>query len=119
MTKKLTNPYDLTDDEARALTSTRIPDAVKAFTARRQAQMGTETAALMKVAARARAEVEALHALRQLDHVHGEVADIEEAKQAIDAMRRRLEAVEITGRQKDREIERLTAAPAAAIHSGD
>lgn len=77
------NPYDLTEDEVKALGSTRIPDKVRAFVARRQGSIGTETMALRKVAARAQAEVEAIRQIRALSVEHGRLADLEEAKQRI------------------------------------
>ena len=77
------NPYDLTEEEIRALGSTRIPDEVKGFIARRQGSIGVETMALRKVAARAQAEVEAIRATRALSAEHGDLADLAEAKERI------------------------------------
>lgn len=113
------NPFDLTDDEVKALGSTRIPDSVRAFTARRQGTVGTETSALRKIAARAQAEVEAIRAIRALEIIHGDLADLEEAKARIAALERRAQALEVGGIQKDAEIMRLTAGPAAVVHSDD
>lgn len=116
---KKNNPYDLTPEEADALDSTRIPDAVKAFVARRKGSIGTQTVALQKVAACARAEVEVLRAIRDLQVEHGELADREEARRCISALRDQVQMLESTARVKDSEINRLLAAPAAAVHSDD
>lgn len=113
------NPYDLTEDEVKALGSTRIPDEVRAFVARRQGSIGTETMALRKVAARAQAEVEAIRQTRALSVEHGRLADLEEAKQRIVTLERRAQALEATATAKDAEIRRLTAGPAAVVHSDD
>ena len=113
------NPYDLTEEEARALGSTRIPDEVRGFIARRQGSIGVETMALRKVAARAQAEVEAIRATRALSAEHGDLADLAEAKERIATLERRAKALEATANVKDAEIRRLTAGPAAAVHSDD
>ena len=113
------NPYDLTEDEVKALGSTRIPDEVRAFVARRQGSIGTETMALRKVAARAQAEVEAIRQTRALSVEHGHLADLAEAKQRITTLERRAQALEATATAKDAEIRRLTAGPAAVVHSDD
>lgn len=117
--KKDQNPFELTDDEAKVFDSPRMPAEVRAFVARRRDSIGTETMALRKVTARAMAEVEAIRATRALAVEHGDLANLAEAKERIDTLERRAQALEVTASQKDAEIRRLTAAPAAAIHSGN
>ncbi len=116
---KKSNPNDLTEAEIEFLRGSKVPGEVKQYLGRQHENIGTKISAYRKVAAAARAEVDALLAVRDLDEINGEMANLAEAKQALEAQRRRAGALEATVTSKDAEIRRLIAAPAAAVHAGN
>lgn len=118
------NPNDLTDEEIQFLRSNQVPGEVKQYLARQHENIGTKVSAYRKVAAAARAEVDALEAVQDLAAMHGELANLDEAKQRLSEVERRANALEATVTQKDAEVSRkeaeimrLTAGPAMAVHS--
>lgn len=119
MSKKQTNPHDLTEDEIAFLRSGNVPPEVKGYLARQHENIGTKTTAFRKVAAAAQAEAEALIATIDLSRLHGELADLDEARRRLSAAEGRCRALEATATEKDAEIRRLTAGPAAVVHSDD
>ena len=118
LTKK-TNPNDLTEEEIEFLRGPKVPGEVKQYLARQHENIGTKIGAYRKVAAAARAEVDALLAVRDLEEVTGELVELAEAKRRIESLERRSKALEATASSKDAEIRRLIAAPAAVVHGGD
>lgn len=118
LTRKV-NPMDLTEDETQLLKGSNIPPEVKQFAARQHDNIGTRTSAFRKIAAAARAEADALLAIRDRDLVMGEMANLAEARDRIAQLERRANALEASATEKDRQIRRLMAAPAAVVHSDD
>lgn len=116
---KKSNPNDLTADEIEFLKGAKIPGEVKQYLARQHENIGTKVSAYRKVAAAARAEVDALMAVRDLEEVTGELVELAEAKRRIESLERRSKALEATASSKDAEIRRLIAAPAAVVHGGN
>ena len=116
---KKSNPNDLTADEIEFLKGAKIPGEVKQYLTRQHENIGTKVSAYRKVAAAARAEVDALLAVRDLEELNGEIVEIAEAKAALEAQRRRADALEVQVRDRDAEVRRLIAAPAAAVYSGN
>lgn len=116
---KKDNPYDLTDEEVKASKGSSVPPEVRAMLARQHETLGVQVSMYRKVAAFAQAKAEAMLATRDLHAVEGEMADLAEAKERIATLERRALALEVTATQKDAEIRRLTAGPAAAVHSND
>lgn len=115
---KKANPNDLTEEEVAFLRGTSVPDEVKGYLSRQHDNIGTKITAYRKVAAAARAECDALLAVRDLDDLHGELVDLADAKLRILSLQRKADALEVTVARKDDEILRRTAAPALAVHSG-
>lgn len=115
---KKANPHDLTEDEVAFLRTNSVPDEVKVYLARQHDSIGTKISAYRKIAAAARAEADALLAVQDLDAVHGELANLAEAKERISTLERRAGALEAKVVDKDKEILALTAGPALAVHSG-
>lgn len=116
---KKTNAFDLTEDEIHFLRGTVVPDEVKQYLSRQHENIGTKVSAYRKVAAAARAECEALLAVRDLSEIHGEMATIAGAKEAVHALKRQVAALEGADAKKEAAIRSLTAAPAMAVHSED
>lgn len=110
------NPHDLTDEEVAFLRGASIPGEVKTYLSRQHENIGTKVTAYRKVAAAARAECDALIAVQRLAAMHGELADLAEAKQRLGETQRRAQALEATVAQKDERILHLTAAPAMAVN---
>jgi hypothetical protein len=112
------NTHDLTEEEVTFLRGTAVPPEVKTYLARQHENIGTKVSAYRKVAAAARAECDALEAVRDLDALHGELTQLGEAKEKLKRLERRADSLEATVSRKDGEIMRLTAGPAMAVHSG-
>lgn len=111
------NANDLTDDEIQFLRGNTVPPEVKGYLARQHENIGTKVSAYRKVAAAARAECDALLAVQDLAVVHGDLANLSEAKDRIASLERREKALEATVSAKDSRIMQLTAGPAMAVHS--
>ena len=110
--------YDITEEESVFLRSSKVPAEVRSFIARNHGDVGAQVRAYQKVAALARAETEALLAVRERAVVHGEMAQVAEARQRVAMVERRANALEVKLAQKDEAIAHLTAAPAMVVHSG-
>jgi len=113
------NPMDYTDDEVKAVRSGRFPAAVKAMLPRELGQAGALTSALRKSAALLSAERDAINAALDLSQLHGELADLAEAKLRLAETQRYAQSLEATVAQKDQRIMHLTALPAMAVNGGD
>lgn len=113
------NPMDYTDDEVKAVRSGRFPAAVKAMLPRELGQAGALTSALRKSAALLSAERDAINAALDLSQLHGELADLAEAKLRLAETQRYAQSLEATVAQKDQRIMHLTALPAMAVSGGD
>lgn len=118
-----TNPYDFTEDELKASKGSNVPPEIRSLLSRQHETLGTQTSMYRKVTAFAQAKAEAMLATRDLHAVEGEMANLAEAKERIATLERQNKALEttavLTSQQKDAEIMRLTAGPAAAVHSDD
>lgn len=113
------NPHDLTEDEIAYLrTASGVPDEVKGYLSRQHENIGTKVSAYRKVAAAARAECDALIAVRDLEVLHGELTTVRETKAQLLAAKAQSDALKAVVAEKDAEIMRRTAAPALAVHSG-
>lgn len=113
------DPNDLTDKERDLLASNRVPPEIKAFMRYRKDGLGERVSLYRKVAADARAEADALLAVRDLQAAQGEIVSLTVARERIATLERRARALEATVTAKDREIETRTAVPALAVHSDD
>lgn len=111
---------DLTEDEIAFLKSaSSVPEEIRHFVARQHDQIGLRSSAYAKIAAAARAEGEALLAVRMLAALQGEMSDLAEArKAAITAESTVRQLTEVVG-QKDRQIETLMARDSLAVYSED
>jgi len=112
------SPHDLTDEEIALLKSTGVPNEVRAYLARQHENVGTKVSAYRKVAAAARAEAEAMIAVRLLDEVQDESVKLERLKAEVAHLRTQRDALEATVHQKDERIMQITAGPALVVHAG-
>ena len=117
--KPKANPHNLTDDEIAFLRSTNLAPEVKVYLSRQHENIGTKVSAFRKIAAAAQAEADAMLAVRDLSAVHGEMADLAEAKQRLAAAERAIKQLEATTTAKDARIRELTASSAMVEHSRD
>lgn len=112
--------YELTESETGFLRSaSAVPDEIKEFVARQHDQIGVRTSAYMKVAAAAKAEADALLAVRMLAAVRGELADLAEARKAAITAESTVKQLRSVVDEKDRRIESLMAGPSMAVYSTD
>jgi hypothetical protein len=116
---KKTNPHDFTEEEKAFLETSVVPVEVQNYLKRQKQNIGTKVSAYRKVAAAARAEADALLAIRDLDDARGEWAQIQQAREAIGGLTARNRALEGQLAKKDAETLALKAAPALAVHSED
>lgn len=117
--KKHTNSHDLTDAEIAFLRSANLDPEVKNYLSRQHENIGTKVSAFRKIAAAAAAETDALLAVRDLAAVHGELADLAEAKERLAAAERSIKQLEGQVNGRDAKIRALTAKSAMAEHSND
>lgn len=112
------NPLDLNEAEIAFLRGSGVSPDVRAYLSRQHENIGTKITAFRKVAAAARAEADALLAVRELSQVQGEETDLSAARRRIAELEQRAQILEVSGRDKDRRIAQLTAGPMMAV-SGD
>lgn len=117
--KRKQNEHDLTDDEIAFLRATNLAPEVRAYVSRQHENIGTKVSAYRKIAAAAAAEADALLAVRDLAAVHGELTDVAEARQRLDAAERQIKQLSATVDAKDGRIRALTAHSAMAVASDD
>ena len=113
------NPNDLTDEETAFLRTSGVHDEVREYLKRQHDNVGTKISAYRKVAAAARAESEALLAVRELEAIHGELTEVAAAREVIASLKRRTDALEARVSSQALELERSTAESALAVHSSD
>lgn len=109
----------LTEKEIQFLRREGVPSEIKNFIARSHQDMGVRAAAYRKIAAAARAEAEAIFAVRAVAALRGEVdldADYRREIANLKDDRAALEAANTVLRSR---VEALTAAPAMTVHSDD
>lgn len=116
---KKSNPNDLTDDEIGFLRGASIAPEVKHYLSRQHENIGMKVSAYRKVAAAASAECEALLAVRSLSEVQGEMTELTKARQTINALQMKVDALETTEVRQEVARRQLTALPAMAVHSDD
>lgn len=117
--KPKANPHNLTDDEIAFLRSTNLAPEVKVYLSRQHENIGTKVTAYRKIAAAAAAEADALLAVRDLAAVHGELANLAEAKERLAAAEKAIKQLEGQVNGRDAKIRALTAKSAMAEHSND
>ena len=117
--RKKDNPNDLTEEEIAFLRTTSVPGEVRTYLARQHENIGTKISAYRKVAAAARAEVDALFAVRDLANLNDELTTVAEARQRLATLEATVSQTQRAIGSRDAEIRRLTAAPAAVVHSND
>lgn len=118
--------HDLTDDEMRFARSSHVPEIIKeVMPTRRLESIGVETTYYQKIAARCRAEADALIAARLLKEEHGELTSAQEWREEAERLQRQKEAIEaratdaeVAERESRAEVTRLRSLPAQAVYSG-
>lgn len=111
---------ELTEDETAYLKSaSSVPDEIKSFVARQHDQIGLRTSAYAKVAAAAKAEADALLAVRMLEAVRGELTDLAEMRRTAIEAQSTVRTLRGEIDEKDRRIRELLAGPLMAVNSDD
>lgn len=118
MRKSQNDELALTEAGLAYLSSSAAPSDMKTFMTRNRR---TNTAEIIRacrtVAALAQAEADALVSVHYYNEVSGDLADLAEAKAEIDRLRRQNEAIDATVTEQRRQIERMTARTAMAVHA--
>ncbi len=118
--QKPVDPDEFTADELAFLRSESANTEVKAAISDvDQSMTGVHLRAYRKVANLARAEADALVAVRQLKAARGEGLALDAALMRAAAAERRAELAEAETARKQNELNRAIASEAMAVHSGD
>jgi len=104
-------------EERAYLADPNVPQILKRFVMDGGAFARADTN--RKIASSARAEGDAMAAALYMAESAGELVDLEEAKAKIFQLECQLAAYQVELEEKNHAIERLTAAPALAVHSED
>ena len=114
---------DEADRVHRLLRRDAHDDLTKAFLTKHKGQMADVAEGWANVARAAQSLYMGKRAIYELAKLEDEIGDAAEARKALNVLAREnrelRHALEATGREKDAEISRLTAAPAAVVHSDD
>lgn len=116
--KKNTNPHDLDEAEIAFLRSnSSVPDDVKGYLLRQHENIGTKISSYRKVAAAARAECDAILAVRDLAEAHGEAVTVAKIKAELSLVTQQNRALEAETNGLSRQLMAAKAEPALAVSS--
>lgn len=110
---------ELTDQEIAFLRRESTPLEVKHYLARSHGDIGVRAAAYRKVAQAARAEAEAIFAVRTVAALKGETCELADLQSAVVRAADDRRALEEQNRALRERVQVLTALPALAVHSDD